>query len=87
MPKFFSKRTANEIRAFLEAHDFIMVNRNGDDQIWAKRDNRWGYTVKLPDRNEEIPRGTLDNIKKCIGQCGHDRKSVISWWKANGYGE
>lgn len=85
MPKFFAKRCAEEIKKFLEAHDYKFIDRNGDDQIWARDD--CNITVKVPDRNEEIPRGTLDNIKKCLSMCGFDRKYVIEWWKNNDYGE
>lgn len=85
MPKFFAKRCAEEVKKFLEAHDFRLVNHDGDDEIWAKKG--YQYTVKVPSRNEEIPRGTLDYIKKMIGLCGYDRKYVLRWWKENGYGE
>lgn len=86
MPKFFGKRGDEEIKKFLEAHDYKMVSRDGDDQIWARDD--CGYTVKVPDRRENnMARGTLDNIKKMLSYAGFDRKYVIKWWKDNGFGE
>ena len=83
--KFFAKRNDREVRAFLEAHGYKRGGYNGDDEIWAVEG--CGYTVKIPQRHEDIPRGTLDQIKKMLGLCGFDRKSVIKWWKENDYGE
>lgn len=86
MPKFFGKRGDEEIKKFIEAHGYEIVGRNGDDQIWAKSD--CVYTVKVPDRRENnMARGTLDQIKKMLGKCGFSRAYVIKWWKDNGYGE
>jgi len=85
MPKFFAKRKAEEVKKFLENHDYKLINYNGDDEIWARDDCQ--YTIKVPSRNEEIPRGTLDQIKKMLNLCGFDRIRVIKWWKDNGYGE
>jgi len=85
MPKFFKTRKAEEVKKFLEAHGFKITNHNGDDEIWSKDDCQ--YTVKVPCRNEEIPRGTMDHMRKMIGMCGYDRKCILEWWKKNGYGD
>ncbi len=84
MPKFFRARKAEQIKKFLETKNFTIVNGNGDDEIWAR--TGWNYTIKLPCRNEEIPDGTMSNIKKCMRRCGVDPKEMLQWWKENGFG-
>ena len=85
MPKFFKARKAEEVKKFLEAHGFRMINHNGDDEIWAKEGQQ--YTVKVPSRNEVLPQGTMDHMRKMIGKCGYERKYILKWWKDNGYGD
>lgn len=88
MAKRFRNRTAREIQVYLEAKGFYMVNRNGDDRIYAK--DGYNFTVKTPDRkNETIPNGTMDYILRAIGKCGisKSKNDVLRWWKENGYGD
>ncbi|MEK7552275.1 MAG: hypothetical protein AAB534_02550 [Patescibacteria group bacterium] len=85
MPKFFRARKAEIIKKFLETKDFYLANTNGDDEIWARRG--FNYTLKLPNRNEEIPDGTMSSIKKCMRHCGVDPKEMLEWWKKEGYGD
>jgi len=85
MPKFFSARKAEIIKKFLETKGFVMINHKGDDEIWTRQG--YNYTVKLPSRNEQIPDGTMSQIKKCIRYCGIDPKEMLQWWKDNGHGE
>lgn len=85
MPKFFRARKAEEIKKFLEAHGFRVVNHNGDDEIWAK--DTCTYTVKVPSRNEIMKIGTMTYIKKMISYCGISNKEMLKWWKDNGYGD
>ena len=85
MAKFFRARRAREIRAFLEAHNFLLLNTHGDDDIYERPG--FTYTVKIPNRdNDEIPDGTMSHIKKCIKMCGIDNKDILKWWEENGYG-
>ncbi len=85
MPKFFRARKAGLIKKFLETKNFRVVGTNGDDEIWAREG--WNYTIKLPNRNEEIPDGTMSFIKKCMRNCGVDPKEMLQWWKENGFGD
>lgn len=85
MPRFFRGRTSKEVRKFLEENGFVQMNNNGDDAIYAHPDSN--YPVKIPDRNEVIPVGTMDSIKKIIIKAGFSRKDILKWWKDNGYGE
>ena len=85
MSKRFRNRRADEVKAFLEASDFKWINNNGDDAIYALNNNL--YTVKVPIRNEFIPNGTMDYIKKMIEKNGISRKDILEWWKNNGYGD
>lgn len=85
MSRFFRNRKSNEIRAYLEAHGYKLVSRNGDDDIYAK--DGYGYTVKIPNRNEVIPNGTMDSIKRMIVLNGTTRKNILNWWKENGFGD
>ena len=85
MPKYFKARKAEEVKKFLEAKGYKMVNYDGDDEIWALPNCQ--YTVKVPSRNEEIPNGTMDYMRKMICLCGFKRKDILDWWKENGYNE
>ncbi len=88
MAKRFKNRRAEEINDYLEAHGFFIQNVKGDDRIYARQG--YGYTVKTPDRkNEIVPQGTMDSILHCIGKCGIDnpKRIVLKWWGENGYGE
>ena len=85
MPKYFAKRKAEEVKKFLEAHGYKLTNMNGDDEIWTLEGCQ--YTVKVPSRNEEIPRGTMSYIRKMICHCNFTRKYILNWWKQNGYGD
>ena len=85
MPKFFKARRAEEIKKFLEANGYKLVNHNGDDEIWIK--DGCNYTVKIPSRNETIPNGTMSYIKKMIRHCGISNKEMLKWWKENGFGD
>lgn len=85
MPKFFRARKAEIVKKFLETRGYKLVGNNGDDEIWAKEGCQ--YTIKLPNRNEEIPDGTMSYIKKMMRYCGIDPKECLKWWKENGYGE
>jgi len=85
MPKFFRNRTSKEVGKFLDAHGYKLVGHNGDDDIFARDD--CVYTVKIPNRNEVIPMGTMDSIKKMIMKAGFSRNDILNWWKDNGYGD
>ena len=86
MAKFFRARRAREVRAFLEAHAFYFAANDGDDDIYARQG--YGYTVKIPNRdNDEIPIGTMSQIRKCVRMCGVSDKLMLEWWKENGYGD
>lgn len=86
MPKFFRGRKSREVRAFLNAHGFVLQASHGDDDVYSRPG--YEYTVKIPNRdNEEIPIGTMDYIKNCIEKCGISRKEILKWWKENDYGD
>lgn len=85
MPKFFRGRTSREVGKFLNAHDYKLVGRKGDDDIFARDD--CNFTVKISNRNEIIPMGTMDYIKKMIIKAGFSRDYILKWWKDNGYGD
>ena len=85
MPRFFRNRKAEEVKKFLEAHGYRAVHMRGDDEIWAKGGCQ--FTVKLPSRNETMPDGTMDYVKRMMNMCGHSRKEILAWWKKNGFGE
>lgn len=85
MAKYFRARKQKEVVAFLVANGFKVVNSDGDDDIWSK--DGYEYTVKVPQRNEDIPMGTMDYMRKMIQECGYTKKDILNWWKDNGYGE
>ena len=85
MAKRFRNREANEVRDFLAKNGFRCVSTNGDDDIYALGENQ--YTVKIPNRNEDIPTGTMMYIVKMIEKNGITRKEILIWWKDNGYGD
>jgi predicted RNA binding protein YcfA (HicA-like mRNA interferase family) len=85
MSKFFRNRKSIEVRKFLEANGYKLVNANGDDDIYAHPN--CNYTVKIPQRNETIPTGTMDHMRKMIMKNGFSKKDILNWWKNNGYGE
>jgi len=86
MAKYFRGRKSFEIRAFLEAHGFILQATHGDDDVYRRPG--YQYTVKIPNRNnEDIPIGTMDYVKRCIRNCGIAPKDILRWWKENGYGD
>lgn len=88
MPKRFNNRRAREIRAFLETHDFFKASTRGGDVVYARKE--YGFTVKIPAKdNKVIPIGTMLYILKFIGKCGikNAKKTVLKWWKENGYGD
>jgi len=85
MAKFFHNRCAEEVKKLLEAWGYRWTASNGDDAIYTKEG--CSYTIKVPVRNETIPNGTMDYIKKCLVRNGATRKEILTWWKENGYGE
>ena len=85
MPKYFRARKSNEVKDFLLANGFVLASRVGDDDVYEKIG--YSYTVKIPNRNEVIPDGTMSAVRKYIEKCGINRKEVLRWWKENGYGE
>ncbi len=85
MPKFFRSRKANEVKALIEALGYKWRNSNGDDAIYELPG--FQYTVKVPIRNEVIPEGTMDYIKRMLCKNGATRRLILDWWKDNGFGE
>ncbi len=85
MAKRFCNRKADEFKALLEAWGFKWENSNGDDAIYFKADTP--IPIKVPIRNEDIPNGTADYIKRCLIKDGYTRQQILDWWKQNGYEE
>ncbi len=74
------------MRLFLEAHDFYIKSKHGDDVVYWRKGHK--MTVKISDKDgDSIPNGTMSYIKKCIRQCGISNKQILRWWKDNGFGD
>jgi len=85
MPRYFKNRRQKEVVDFLIAHGYSIVGSNGDDDIWAEE--ACSFSVKVPNRNEVIPTGTMLYMVKMICKSGLSKKDILKWWKDNRYGD